>query len=387
MNRIVATLLLFLMFVPVVSGTTPSEIIDSVRGKVAPDLRQAVFDVRAVGIYPAMDIVGTVSEDSLKRAVMNAFAGSGYCKVRDNIAVLDNIDYWGLVKIPVASLRTGPGHAREMATQAVMGTPLRILEATGEWYRVQTPDGYIAYIPSSSVEIRDNAGMNTWRNQPRLVVTSLKEADVCSTEKSVSGRDGIVARLVNGSIVNGSLKGKSKMVEVTLPDGRSGWIDRNAVSSIDGWAAQAFDVDRILDTAYSMMGAPYLWGGTSTKAPDCSGLVKVSYFSNGIILMRDASQQAKTGKNMPPEDWRSLRAGDLLFFGNPVTGRVTHVAIYDRDGRYIHSSGQVRVNSIDPDSEIYLGKSYNHLSSTRIDGQEGTMGITRAAEHPWYFNK
>ena len=134
-----------------------------------------------------------------------------------------------------------------------------------------------------------------------------------------------------------------------------------------------------------MQGTPYLWGGTSTKALDCSGLAKVSYLSNGIILMRDASQQAKTGSIMTPEQWRDLQPADLLFFGNPRTGRVTHVAIYDRDGNYIHSSGRVKVNSIDPDGEGYL--TTPHLSSTRIHGNEGTAGIVRAIDHPWLFNK
>ncbi|MDE7093221.1 MAG: hypothetical protein K2O43_07360, partial [Muribaculaceae bacterium] len=67
----------------------------------------------------------------------------------------------------------------------------------------------------------------------------------------------------------------------------------------------------------------------------------------------------------------------------PKTGKVTHVAIYDRDGNYIHSSGRVKRNSIDPEAEGYLSTPF--LSYSRIKNSIGTRGITRVADHPWYF--
>ncbi|MDE6160251.1 MAG: C40 family peptidase, partial [Muribaculaceae bacterium] len=173
--------------------------------------------------------------------------------------------------------------------------------------------------------------------------------------------------------------------EVTLPDGRKGWVDASAMTEISEWAGQEFNPDEILDTAYSMEGTPYLWGGTSAKTLDCSGLAKTGYLANGIILRRDASQQALTGKRIEASDWRECEAGDLLFFGNADTRRVTHVAIYDHDGNYVHSSGRVKRNSIDPESADYLTTPFLH--AVRIHGYEGSDGITRAADHNWYFNK
>ncbi len=101
------------------------------------------------------------------------------------------------------------------------------------------------------------------------------------------------------------------------------------------------------------------------------------------MLMRDASQQARTGTRIEAADWRSCKPGDLLFFGNPDTGKVTHVAIYDHDGNYVHSSGRVKRNSVDPQSAAYLTTPFLH--AVRIQGNEGSTGITRVIDHPWYF--
>ncbi len=294
----------------------------------------------------------------------------------------DTITRWAQVRIPVASIRTRGAHSAEMSTQAVMGTPLRVIEKSGEWLHVQTPDGYTGWIPSSSVVTKSADRMKKWRESRRVAVTSPFQVRVYETPGAPDRIGGIVTDLVSGSVVEVA-ECADGSCRVMFPDGRSGYIAPACVTPVEKWADQLFDADLIVRTADSMMGTPYLWGGTSTKALDCSGLAKVSYLANGRILMRDASQQAVTGRRIEASDWRSCRKGDLLFFGNADTRRVTHVAIYDRDGNYVHSSGRVKRNSVDPASDSYLTTPFLH--AVRIDGYEGTPGITRVIEHPWYF--
>ena len=53
--------------------------------------------------------------------------------------------------------------------------------------------------------------------------------------------------------------------------------------------------ESICKVARTFLGLPYLWGGSSAKAVDCSGFVQSVYFMNGLILPRDASLQALHG--------------------------------------------------------------------------------------------
>lgn len=356
------------------------DVLARVKRDVAPDARQVVFDLKyddATG-----RLTGVTSEATAHDAAVKALRDAGL-KVTDSVEVYPASNM-GLVRIPVASLRTRAAHAGEMATQAVMGTPVRILENVKGWMRVQTPDGYIAYVPDSSISPMTPTAFAAWQaNDNRMVNTSTWQTHAFTTPEATGPRE-VVTDIVLNAIVtlDPTVEPVGERVAIVLPDGRRGWVNRSEFTPIAEWADQAWNVERILDTAYSMEGTPYLWGGTSNKSVDCSGLAKISYLSNGIILRRDASQQALTGKRLEASAWPTYQAGDLLFFGS--NGRVTHVAIYDHDGWYVHSSGRVKRNTLDPSAQGYL---YSPLHAVRIHGSEGSDGIVRVIDHPWFFKK
>ncbi len=289
---------------------------------------------------------------------------------------------WAQVTIPVACIREKPSHSAQLTSQAIMGTPLRVTGHHGdEWLAIEGPDGYTGYMIYSSVSRPGHEEMLAWRRAPRLAVTS-RQAMAYTSPSSRSPRD-VLTELVAGSIVEGTLAADS-VTAITLPDGRRGWIATGSLVPLEEWASRPLDTDAVVMTAYSLMGTPYLWGGISTKAVDCSGLVGVAYQSQGVILRRDASQQIHTGRKIAPSaPVDSLRRGDLLFFSYTPGGRISHVALYDADSTYIHSSGRVKVNAMRPDDPDFSHRTYRGAS--RVDGMIPSEGITTFRLHPWYF--
>ena len=367
----------------VAMAITPVEALNDLKQRIAPDKRTAVWDVQATQQGSKWVVSGTVGTQAQKKAIQAAMIKNGYSGYTDKITVLEDgipaARKWALIKLSIATLRTEPKHSAEMATQGIMGSPLKVLQKCDDWYRVQMSDDYIAYVPESSLAFKTEAQMKAWRKAKRYIVTAYDSRLVTEPHG-----DETVSDLVMGNILE--LKAEQgRWYKLATPDGRVGWVDGADVSELSQWSQQGFSAAQIEKTARRMMGSSYLWGGTTTKVTDCSGLTKVSYLSNGIILQRDASQQALTGKIMKKgTDWHQYETGDLLFFGNEKTGRVTHVGIYLRDGKYIHCSGQVKINSLDPRASDYPYL-YSPLSASRINGMVGTKGIIALKNHPWYF--
>ena len=288
-------------------------------------------------------------------------------------------DTWAMVSISVESLRSEPRHSAELSTQALLGTPLKILEQSGEFYKVQMPDNYIGWIPDKSIVRWSDQDLEAWKKSTRIFVA---ETQTVLTPRPTLQCDEPVCDVVAGCILQVTDESR-RYYRVVLPDGREGYLPKRAAIPLEEWAHQKFDLKLLEKTARSLMGIPYLWGGMSPKAADCSGFVRMVYFANGILLQRDASQQARTGKEIDLSHWsEKARKGDLLFIGNKP-GKISHVGIYLQEGNYIHCSGRVKINSMDPQAANYLP--YYYLSLVRIQGEVGTKGILWMRDHPWYF--
>lgn len=109
----------------------------------------------------------------------------------------------------------------------------------------------------------------------------------------------------------------------------------------------------VVDTARSMLGTRYRYGGSApNEGFDCSGLVVYSYRRAGMRgLPRSAGELERQATQVSLD---TLRPGDLLFFR--LSGAKTdHVAIYEGRRRFIHApSGGKRVERVGFD-HIYWG--------------------------------
>ncbi|MBK6284522.1 MAG: SH3 domain-containing protein [Draconibacterium sp.] len=96
-------------------------------------------------------------------------------KVDDNINLLPDStvgnNNFGLINLSVANLRSQPNHSAELATQALMGTPVKILKKENGWLLIQTPDNYISWVDSEGVFPLTESQFDDWKNSKRMIFT------------------------------------------------------------------------------------------------------------------------------------------------------------------------------------------------------------------------
>lgn len=113
--------------------------------------------------------------------------------------------------------------------------------------------------------------------------------------------------------------------------------------------------NRLVSTAESFLGVPYLWGGNNHEEGfDCSGLTSAVYRHNGLVLPRSSAEQFNSG--VPVARGR-IKKGDLVFFA--VNGKkVSHVGIFTGNGKFIHAPGRGKFICTSSLSNSYFSKRY-----------------------------
>lgn len=293
---------------------------------------------------------------------------------------------YGVVNISVCNLRRTADFDAEMVSQALLGTPVHVLEMSGNepsWPQVRTPDDYTGWVHYAAVTRMTYAQYHAWNSAPKVVVTSLYGM----VREKPSRKSAVVSDVVAGDrlVLTGRRAG---WYHVRFPDGRTGFVHRKDCMEESAWRRQLdTSAEAILASARSMLGFPYLWAGMSPKGMDCSGFVRTVLFMHDIIIPRDCGQMYRKGERI--DDVSLLQPGDLVFFGRyreDGTPRPSHVGFYLGEGRFIHSLGLVKIGSLRPEDPLY--DAYNagrYLFGNRIlpyiDREEG---LCTSASNPYY---
>jgi len=366
---------------------------NAVKKEFAPDKRSVYFNVTFRGDTVFAESTSEKALQSLNNQINHI---NGLVSVNQLLPSksLNGMEY-GLANLSVCNNRSTPQNSAEMMTQMILGTPVQVLKKQGGYYLVKTPDGYISWTDGTAVTLMDKASFDYWKTAKRIIyLADYGHAYSKADEKSVR-----VSDLVKGNILE-SIGEDKLFYHVSFPDKRTGYIKKSDAELFSNWKKRANPgAETILATAKTLLGVPYLWGGTSIKGVDCSGFTKTSYFLNGIVIPRDASQQALVGEDVDVLEndsislakcLKNLKAGDLLFFsaaklrGN-IGGRITHTAIYMGDGEFIQSAGMVRINSLKPEAKNFdEHESKTLVNAKRILNQIGKPEITRVDQHDWY---
>lgn len=311
-----------------------------------------------------------------------------------------------VVETSTCYMRLQPDYESALETQELMGTIVEIVSEDGYWREIVSPQPYKAWTTEKTLTEMTPEQLKEYEEAPKYIFTA-QHGHVYTTP--TNSNPDIICDLVGGDVMRVAPKVKGspspsgkhgRWVEVMLPSGRRGWVLKENVRMLGertdirmGDTAEglvsAEKMEAVIRAAYALQGVPYLWGGMSSKGVDCSGLVRICFLMNDIMLPRNASQQIKCGKEIevPRKDTegvteaqvkesydaekartaiKNLGRGDLIFFGNTETGRITHVGIYLGGGEFIHASHLVRVNSLIPGSENYYENAHRLIRACRL---------------------
>ena len=376
--------LLFFVFISILisCGEKSNTIADlenlhaSIKKEYAPDKRVDLFEIQFINNGNKSILKGTTTNtkaltvllDSLKNRKLEF---TNHVRILPDTAVGNKT--YAIGNNSVINIRSKPKHSAELGTQGLLGMQLRVLDKKGDFYRVQTPDKYISWVDHGGIKRMDKVEFDKW-NQKRKIIFTATSGTVYS-QKDIKSTP--VSDIVFGGIV-ALIKEHTTFYEIAYPDTRIGFIKKQDAVLYNSWLKNnPSNATFIEESAKTMLGVPYLWGGTSTKGNDCSGFTKTVYLMNGFVIPRDASQQIHAGKVVDENlKFEGLEKGDLLFFGRPATEdkkqRVTHVGIWlgNGKGEFIHSSKNVHLSSINKDQPHY-----DEFNKNRYLGSRRYLGI------------
>ena len=167
---------------------------------------------------------------------------------------------WGVVNVSVCNMRRTADFDAEMVSQALLGTPVRILQWSGgarRWPEIQSPDDYTGWVHYAVVVPMTHEELHAWNAAPKVVVTALNGL----VYQEPSTRSATLSDVVGGDRLK-LLGKKGCWMHVEFPDGRQGYVNRSVAKPEDEWRKHLDQSpEAILSTARSMLGFPYIWAG------------------------------------------------------------------------------------------------------------------------------
>lgn len=217
-------------------------------------------------------------------------------------------------------------HGR-LETQALMGEPVVVVSERAGWAEVQLPaqpsrkdrHGYPGWVCT------DHVRPATYGSGPFVTVSS-----VLATCRNETGEPIVLSFATSLPAEEPPAAGMRALLRA--PDGSLIEAPADALFSVPASPAG------VLRMALGFVGVPYVWGGCSGFGVDCSGLVHLAHRAAGLVVPRDAHDQASAGDPVPAPE---AEPGDLLFFAK-AGAEPHHVAFSCVGGRMLHSPGSGR---------------------------------------------
>jgi hypothetical protein len=234
----------------------------------------------------------------------------------------------GVVLQPVANMHSQPAEDSGVVSQAIFGANVGILEERDGWLKIRTADEYTGWAQAEAV-----------RRGPPYALSG-RVAHVDSLFAHVYREPSVTKRRPQLTVPFETrletLAEEESWIQVRLPDGSAGWIQRGDVT----FEPPRLEIDGTIALAKRFLGLPYTWGGASSFGFDCSGFMQMLARRRGIGMPRDSRPQAQWSGAAAVEK-AALLPGDLLYFGKGPD-RINHTGLYIGAGEFIHATSHER---------------------------------------------
>jgi Cell wall-associated hydrolases (invasion-associated proteins) len=123
-------------------------------------------------------------------------------------------------------------------------------------------------------------------------------------------------------------------------------VGTSHIGQAEAAATASTKADKVIATAKSLRGkVTYKFGvnNPSRLIFDCSSFTKYVFAKQGVSLKWGTAYQKNQGKYVSKSN---LRKGDLIFFNNGRSSKISHVGIYIGNGQFIHNTIGSNVNGV-----------------------------------------
>ena len=221
---------------------------------------------------------------------------------------------------PLINIYEKPKQYSKLSSQMLYGEKFKILENKGHWLKIKTNyDNYTGYIRKKKFLIKEFV--------PTFKVSSKKTEIFTKRNKKLIK--------TNRFLFFASRIKKIEENKNFIEFEKNKWIKKKHLKKIKFFENNSNKIFKLF------LNSKYLWGGKTSDGIDCSSLIQVYFFYNGVFFPRDTKDQIKYCKKKIK---KKFIKGDIIFWKGHVGACLNQI-------KFIHAYGPRKKVFIMPTNE------------------------------------
>ena len=213
-----------------------------------------------------------------------------------------------------------PKQYSKLSSQMLYGEKFKILENKGHWLKIKTNyDNYAGYIRKKKFLTKEFV--------PTFKVSSKKTEIFTKRNKKLIK--------TNRFLFFASRIKKIEENKNFIEFEKNKWIKKKHLKKIKFFENNSNKIFKLF------LNSKYLWGGKTSDGIDCSSLIQIYFFYNGVFFPRDTKDQIKYCKKKIK---KKFTKGDIIFWKGHVGACLNQI-------KFIHAYGPRKKVLIMPTNE------------------------------------